>query len=135
LQSVSDSAFGDDRLHDFDDDEFADMPELETITDTDDEVDGHSQPANSVSDDVQYNWIRNPHRSDDDNAPGGSSLPTEELLDSLEGESSEQDEPAMQRQPVPFVQCGFLLSAIQDAKKKNPGKTEPDINTLERNAS
>jgi hypothetical protein len=94
LQStVTDSAFGDDQLHDFDDNEFGDMPELETITDTDDKVDGHSQPENSVSD-VQYDWIQNYH-SDDDNAPGGSSLPTEELLDSLEGESSEQHEPAM----------------------------------------
>jgi hypothetical protein len=81
LQSISDSAFGDDRLHDFDDDEFADLPESETVTNTDDEVDGHSQPANSVSDDVQYNWIRNYH-SDDNNAPGT----TEELLDSSEGQ-------------------------------------------------
>ncbi|KIM76140.1 hypothetical protein PILCRDRAFT_798107 [Piloderma croceum F 1598] len=134
LQSVTDSNFGDDRSHDFEEDEFADMPDLETIYDTDDENGTHLQPVHGDLDDEPYFQTDNYHR-DDDGAAGGSSFPTDESLDSSEGESIEWHKPAAMRQrPVPFVRRGFLLSAVQNAKN-HTGKTEPDIYMLERNAA
>jgi hypothetical protein len=87
LRSVTDSTSSDDCLHDFDDVDFADMPDLETVYDTDDEIDGPAERLHDVSEDIPYFRTGHHHR-DDDNAAGGSSFPIEESLDSSEGESS-----------------------------------------------
>ena len=85
-------------MHDLED-EFVDMPDLETIYDTDEVNDDRPQAVNDFPDYIPYNWMRS-HPDDDDNASGGSSLPVEEVLDPSEGEISKQH---LKRQPMPFV--------------------------------
>ena len=109
----------------------ADFEYLDAVDGYDDLPDLQSVADSALSDDRLHDFDEDEITDLD---TGGFSLPIEESLDSLEGESSEQPIPAMD---APVFRWGFLLSAlvpVQNAKHSTE-KTEPNIHVLERNAA